>query len=389
MSFRLMDSGWDKELDDALVTDRSVVRVICPFIKEKAAMRLLEHGRPEILEIITRYNLDCFCEGVSDISALRLLLQSGAKIRGIKNLHAKAYLIGAKRAIVTSANLTEQGLLRNHEFGFSSDDEAIAESCRTYFDRLWKHGRINLTLSRLDTWDCKVTTAWTSGVGTRKSRRLGDEGEDAGIPTASEVPPKPATLAEQGFVKFFGEGNNRVNSSLPVIEEVEAAGCHWACSYPSTKIPRQVKDGAVMFLGRLVDQPKDTLIFGRAIGLQYLEGRDDATEADMALRDWKATWPRYIRVHSAEFINGTLSDGVSLNQMMDELGSDSFAPTQRHAAAKHGNTDPRASLMQKAAIELTPQAIDWLNGRLSQCFDASGRISEAVLDKLDWPKIKL
>jgi hypothetical protein len=150
-----------------------------------------------------------------------------------------------------------------------------------------------------------------------------------------------------------------------------------------------VKDGAVMFLGRLVNQPKDTLIFGRAIGLQYLEGRDDATKADIRRRDWKAKWPRYIRVHSGEFVNGTLSDGVSLNEMMDELGSDSFAPTQRHASAKYGNTNPRTSLMQKAAIELTPQAIAWLNTRLDQCFDAHGRISKATLDKLDWPKIKL
>lgn len=290
---------------------------------------------------------------------------------------------------MTSANLTEQGLLRNHEFGFSSDDESIAENCRSYFHRLWKHGRVNLTLSRLNHWDQKVRTAWASGAGTRESAKLGDEGEDAGLPTDSQVPPRLAVIAEQGFVKFFGEGHNRENPSLPVIDEIRSVGCHWACSYPATKVPRQVKDGAVMFLGRLVDQPKDTLIFGRAVGLQYVEGRDDATDADIALRDWKEKWPRYIRVHSGEFINGTLADGVSLNEMMDELGSDSFAPTRRHANEKHGNTDPRASLMQKAAIELTPHAIAWLNARLDKCFDANGRISKATLDKLDWPKIKL
>ncbi len=389
MSFRIMDTGWGKELTDALAADRSSVRVISPFIKEKAATRLLEHGRPQHLEVITRYDLDGFCDGVSDISALRCLLEAGARIRGIKNLHAKAYLIGKTRSIVTSANLTEQGLLRNHEFGFSSNDAAIATSCHAYFERLWKRGRTNLTMSKLGDWDRKVTGAWASGVGTRKSAKLGDEGENAGLVADSEIPPKQAFIAEQGFVKFFGEGNNRENPSLPIIKEIDSAGCHWACSYPPTKIPRQVKDGAVMFLGRLVDQPKDTLIFGRAIGLKYVAGRDDATEADIRRRDWKAKWPRYVRVHSGEFINGTLSDGVSLNEMMDELGSDSFAPTQRHAAAKHGNTDPRASLMQKAAMELTPQAIAWLNAHLEQRFDAHGRISNATLDKLDWPKIKL
>lgn len=144
-----------------------------------------------------------------------------------------------------------------------------------------------------------------------------------------------------------------------------------------------------MYLGRLVDHPKDTLIFGRAIGMQYVEGRDDATKADMTRRPWKAKWSRYIRVHDGEFINGTLSDGVSLNQMMTELGSDSFAPTQRHARAGHGNTDPQASLMQKAAMELTPKAISWLNKRVDEAFATNGKISQAELAKLDWPKIKL
>ena len=38
--------------------------------------------------MITRFNLADFAEGVSDIEALRLLLDAGANIRGIRNLHA-------------------------------------------------------------------------------------------------------------------------------------------------------------------------------------------------------------------------------------------------------------------------------------------------------------
>jgi PLD-like domain len=389
MNFRLVDSGWDKILDEALAADKSRVRVICPFIKERPAKRLLEYGRPKQLEVITRYDLDCFCEGVSDLAALRLLLQAGAKIRGIKNLHAKAYLIGQSRAIVTSANLTEQGLIRNHEFGFFADDEMIAANCHSYFDRLWKLAGSDLTLKKLEEWDRKVTAAWASGAGTKTTRKLGDEGVDVEFPAEPVIALKPALIAEQGFVKFFGEGHNRQAPTLPVVEELKAAGCHWGCPYPTSKIPRQVRDGAVMFMGRLVDHPKDTLIFGRAIGLQYVGGRDDATKADIARRPWKAKWSRYIRVHNGEFVNGTLADGVSLNTLMAELGSDSFAPTQRHAAANQGNTDPQAALMQKAAMELTSEAIAWLNERLDQSFEVNGRISKAELAKLDWPTMKL
>ena len=118
MSFRLVDAGRDKELEGALLVDHSAVQIVCPFIKQRTAERLLKHGKPAALQIITRFNLDDFGAGVSDLSALRLLLANGAQIRGVRHLHAKLYLLGASRAIVTSANLTEAGLLRNHELGF-------------------------------------------------------------------------------------------------------------------------------------------------------------------------------------------------------------------------------------------------------------------------------
>jgi len=97
MNFRLVDAGWDKVLDDALRADSSRVRIVCPFIKRRTAERLLKRGKPKALQVITRFNLDEFCEGVSDIAALRLLLENGAQIRGVRNLHAKLYLFGASR----------------------------------------------------------------------------------------------------------------------------------------------------------------------------------------------------------------------------------------------------------------------------------------------------
>ena len=36
MTIRLVDTGWDKELTDALRADASELRIICPFIKVRA-----------------------------------------------------------------------------------------------------------------------------------------------------------------------------------------------------------------------------------------------------------------------------------------------------------------------------------------------------------------
>jgi hypothetical protein len=119
--------------------------------------------------------------------------------------------------------------------------------------------------------------------------------------------------------------------------------------------------------------------------MKHQPGRDDATSADIARRPWKETWPRYIRVHHAEFVAGTMANGVSLNELMDTLGADSFAPTQRNAARGEGNTNPRRAYLQQAAVELSAEGFSWLGERLQAAFDEHGMVPQDTLDKLDWP----
>jgi hypothetical protein len=97
--------------------------------------------------------------------------------------------------------------------------------------------------------------------------------------------------------------------------------------------------------------------------MQYVDGRDDATDAEIELRPWRARWSRYIRVHDVEFINGNLSDGVSLNELIDSFGPDSFASTKRNALAGSGNTNPRSAPSQQPAVELTTGAMAWMHRR--------------------------
>jgi hypothetical protein len=387
MNFRLVDAGWDAELEGAVATEYSGIRVISPFIKKKAAERLLRRGRPAILQVITRFNLDDFAKGVSDIAALRLLLESGARIRGIRNLHSKLYLFGDSRAIVTSANLTESALTKNHEFGFVAEDAAIIARCRQYFDDLWERGKADLTAEKLAAWDEKVTLHQARGAPPRAGASLGDEGADAGVaPEPLSLLPR-ITDAQQAFVKFFGDSANRAERSLEVFAAVERSGGHWACTYPAGKRPRAVADGALMFMGRLVRRPDDILIFGRATGMRHQPGRDDATPQDLALRPWKSKWPHYVRVHHAEFVAGGLSNGVSLNGLMEALGADAFRSTQQNAAAGVGNTNPRSSLRRQPGVELSPDGLAWMNERLERAFAEHGKLPAVDLATLDWPEI--
>lgn len=382
--FRLVDSGWGQELEEALRCDRSVLRIVCPFIKSGALNRLLA-ADPQRIRVVTRYNLDDFARCVSDIAALRTLLDRGAGVRGIRNLHAKLYLFGESRAIVTSANLTDSGLDSNPEFGVITEDREAITRCRAYFEDLWDRGTDDLDHEQVEEWDARVTAYLASGANPSKEPALGDFGADAGLAQAPRFSSPPLFTAQgQAFVKFLGRRGDRAGRSLSTIEEVGSAGCHWALAYPNGKRPRKVQNGDAMYIARLTDEP-DIRVFGRAIGLKHLPGRDDATPADIARRSWKEQWPHYIRVHHAEFLSGKMADGVSLYELMRALGPDSFASTQKNAVQGYGNTNPRRAYIRQPAVRLSPQGSAWLKNQLESAFALCGTIPARALAGLDWP----
>jgi hypothetical protein len=379
MTIRLVDAAWGAELTQALKADTTALRLISPFIKVRALERLLVLS-PQSIQVITRYNLDDFASGVSDITALRRVLAAGGRVRGIRGLHAKLYLFGASRAIITSANLTGAALDINHEFGAVTSDPGSIATCRAYFDRLWAVGGADLSAAQLDVWDDTVIKHRASGGKPPAGASLGDFGADAGIdPSPLTTLPVVVADATQVFVKFLGESGSRVPLSCSTEEEIDRAGCHRVLAYPATKRPRSVKDDALMYIARLTEQPNDIRIFGRAIGMAYVDGRDDASAADISRRPWRTTWSRYVRVHQAEFVAGTMANGVSLNDLMDDLGADAFASTQRNAALGEGNTDPRHAYRQAAHVELSSQGRAWVSDRLQAAFDEHGTVPNDFL----------
>ena len=387
MTFRLVDKGWDSEFIDGIRRDSGELRIVCPFIKARALARIFT-PKPASLQVITRFKLADFAEGASDTGALRLLLDVGGAVRGIRGLHAKLYIFGSSRAIVTSANLTGAGLSANREFGIVTEDRAAIERCLAYFDGLWRLAGRDLEQQQPDRWELTLANHLATGGPPAPSGDLGDFGAETGLEPApgSGVPPVFSD-PPQAFVKFLGEGSDRGPLACPTVEEIERAGCHWALAYPAAggRRPSGVEEGAVMFISRLVKGP-DIRIFGRAVAMKHHEGRDDATQTDIQHRPWKSRWPHYIRIHNAEFVAGTMENGVSLAELMDALGSNSFATTQRHAARGDGNTNPRRSLMQQPAVRLSNDGFEWLSARLPDAFDVHGRVPHHVLRELDWPE---
>jgi hypothetical protein len=384
MSFRFIDKYWRDILIDAAKTSRKEILLMAPFIQLPVIKKLI--GRRKLkIKVITRFNLNHFYEGVSDLNALEYLLGKGAGIKGIRNLHAKVYIFDSSKAFITSANLTEAGLSKNHEFGLVTDNKELIAKAREYFNGLWNKAGQPLKINELNMWRKEINKTVQSGSISGEKRKLSDYGKKLGLHPKSDPETGNMQDSDQWFVKFFGTSANRADRALAVYDQINDMECHWACTYPRGKRPRKVQNGAVMFIGRLVKEPNDIMIFGRAIGFRHIPGRDDATLSDIKRRHWKKEWPHYIRVRDAEFISGTLKDGVSLNALMDKFGHESFMSTLRNQKRGHGNIDPRCSYRQQAAVELTEKAANWLNSQLEQAFRRYGKISDQELSKLDWP----
>jgi hypothetical protein len=199
----------------------------------------------------------------------------------------------------------------------------------------------------------------------------------AKVPTDSPFVTTPAcvpSFANQAFVKFSGTGNNKASRDLRTDYVVAESGANWAFTYPSAIHPRQVKDGDVLYLGRLVHSPDDLMIFGKAIGREHRDDVDVASKEEIALRPWKENWANYVRVHDARFLDGKLDDGVSFRAMMSAMKSDSFASTQRNAAAGKGNIDPTVAYNRKPGMLLSDRSRAWIDERLEEKLRTLGEI---------------
>ena len=380
MQARIVTGDWRQLFKSNIGTFPTELRIICPFIKADALRDLLR-ANPKKIRVITRFDLNNFVDGVSDIESLKLLFEAGAQIGGIKGLHSKVYIFGDKRAVITSANLTKAGLEQNSECGTISDSADFVSDCIAYFEKLWKLSNTDRTEEDIDKWNREVNER-RAATKEKKTTKLNDYGNS--VPKTTKVNSRPHS-SQQAFVKFYGSSKIRSGKSLPVLDHLDQSGAHWVGAYPSSKRPRAVKDGDIMFLGAFTEDPNDILVFGRAVAYAHDEERDNATEQNIKLRPWMEKYSRFIRFYNAEIIAGTIGNGVSLNELMDDLEANSFASTQKNRIKGEGNTNPLRAYNQQNQVKLSPEGHFWLNERLNIAFENHGTISDDELDALDWP----
>lgn len=104
------------------------IYLCAPFIKKDIVDKILEKTKQGVeMVVITSANISNFLCGSLDISAIKKLIEKGVIVRNYQNLHAKIYIFDRKKALVTSANLTNNGLYNNYEYGILIDDHSVAD----------------------------------------------------------------------------------------------------------------------------------------------------------------------------------------------------------------------------------------------------------------------
>lgn len=385
----------------ALAKTARDILAVSPFVTVGAARLLLLGSDPRRVRLITRFNLEDFVIGVSHLRALEELVKAGGKIRGRRGLHSKLYIFDDRSIIVSSANLTQGGLTRNLEFGLQIEGKQVVAVARSYFEHLWDLSDNDLTASLISEWkDAVDAERARRGHNKHPKGQLADFGSELeSQPTPGKGRTQPSSFgsattdaASPGtrvFVKFFGTAEDRWDSERHVREALQRSECHYAGTYPLNKRPRRIGHGDIVYMAFMTKNPVDYSVFGRAVAIPHVPGRDDATANEIARQKWKSKWPHYIRVFDPVFIDAPLSECVFLGPIIGQLGAHALSSTAKNLASGAGNLDPRRALRQKPDVEMTAQGAQELAEQFGERLRSTGPVPTSFIDTLPRPDIQV
>lgn len=127
------------------------ILIACPYIKLNVTRMILKSINPVrdkdlSIRVLTRLNLTDCRSFVHDVEALQLLLSKplgdrvDIEVRTDNSLHAKLYLFDGKESVVTSSNLTLNGLTRNNEVAVAITQSDIVRMATSHFWEIFESG---------------------------------------------------------------------------------------------------------------------------------------------------------------------------------------------------------------------------------------------------------
>jgi len=360
----------DKFLDEIGKTTK--LRIVSPFVNEQVIRKTQSKFDFKNFELITRFSMRDFASGVSSLNSLKFSMENGASIYGIKGLHSKIYLFDNRSAIVTSANLTNGGLINNHECGIFITDPEVIKGLHKHLDELRQFAGSKLTKDLCEKWLDELENI---NIENTILPSLPDYGASQNFYDASK----------DYFVKFFGSAKHRVSLTHAVRQEMERSLCHYACGF--SKKPQSVNEGDIIYLARITKNPNDYAIFGKAEAIKFVEKRDTASPADIIERPYKEHYPYYLRVRNAEFIDAAMYDCVFLRDLIEALKYESFPTTKEKYEQGMKDVNPYRTLVQQPYVRLTENAVNWLEPRFQDTLGNYGAVDPSYISTLPQSRI--
>ena len=116
---------------------KTSINLCAPYVKSNVISDILNNIRADIsVNMITKVNLRDFHNKASDLDSLKLTIFRGGHVYNCSNLHAKLYIFDSSLCFITSANLTQSGLLRNAEYGILTDNKEVVSSSINFYDNI-------------------------------------------------------------------------------------------------------------------------------------------------------------------------------------------------------------------------------------------------------------
>jgi len=133
----IVKTPWRDKLLELVSNSEKSIKITSPFVKENICDAVLE-AKPTnaTFELVTSFKLMNIYAKSIDINGIEKIIKANGIVKNFSKLHAKIYLFDDKEVIITSANLTNGGLLHNYEYGIYSNDQQIVEQTLTDFNSI-------------------------------------------------------------------------------------------------------------------------------------------------------------------------------------------------------------------------------------------------------------
>lgn len=402
MTIQLVDGNFGSVYYQMLEDCQNHIRIISPFIGRTVASSLASEleEKPELkCTIITRFYLEDFITGSSSIEGLEKLVEAGATVYALQDLHTKLYIFDENSVVMGSANFTFKGFFKNVEFGIYMENEPVfTKECLAYFNGLLE--KMKAAGECLVTEDLiqKYKPTIFDNIQSRRPRRnqtftvlpniikFGAVIEDLNDVKVEQVSEEKDIIEESIkqmavpserhtgiWLKFEGNSESRIPNNEIYLDRKRRLHEHITRTYFPTR-PTGIKAGQTVFIAVLSYDEHESaapVIVGYATTPGFREENTE-TSKDSFYKRTKGRYPYFIELNHGRFLKGPIKYGISLNDIIRDLRFDLY-PTPKKSIHSVAITHH-----EKSHLQITEVAKEYIIERLEKRFEKFG------MEELKW-----